>query len=217
MKSRSMALLVMLLIVSLGVSFFPFYLTPVAVAGAPGETGSSVSQAKGSIQVKVLHKGPGGMAPETIVLYNQDGQVVRELVARGGVYTFSNLLVDDYYVLAESDSAEPSQSESIPVFANQTTRLTVQLEKPSAVPATPKGSDWGVCGGAGPASSGDGNMLKIYPTTTNNTIIYLQCGKIVGKSQPVCGCRGNYHYTNTCPKGNKIYITLPCVCRKIKC
>lgn len=217
MKSKSVTLLVGVLIICLGISVFPFSQVPVAVAGAPGEMGPNASQARGSVQVKVLHSGPGGMASETVVLYNQDGMPVRELIARGGVYTFSGLEVGDYYVLAESDPMEPVQSESVPVFANRTTRLTVQLEKPGKASAASAAGDWGTCGGPGPASSGDGNLVKVYPVTTENTIIYLQCGKVVGKITPVCGCRGsNYHYTNNCPKGKTIYVTLPCLCRRRK-
>jgi hypothetical protein len=221
MKLKSIALLVVSLIIGLGTAVFPFVQTPSAVAGAPGEAGPNASQAMGSIQVKVLHSGAGGMAPETVVLYNQDGVPVRELVAMGGVYTFSNLKVGDYYVLAESDAMDPSQSENVPVFADETTQLTVKLEKPgkSETVSAPTAGGWGVCGGSMPASSGDGNMVKVYPATTENTIIYIQCGRIVGKTTPACGCRGsNYHYTTNCPKGNTIYVTLPCtMCKKPKC
>jgi hypothetical protein len=218
MKSKSVTLFIGVLIISLGVSMFPFSQAPVAVAGAPGEAGPNASQARGSIQVKVLHTGAGGMAPETVVLYNQEGKVVRELVARGGVYTFSDLAVGDYYVLADSDPMEPSKSENVPVFANKATRLTVQLAKPGAAPAAPAAGDWGYCGGSSPAASGDGNQVKVYPIMTESTIVYLQCGRVVGKIEPACGCRGgNYHYINKCTKGKTIYVSLPCTCRRRKC
>jgi hypothetical protein len=75
-------------------------------------------------------------------------------------------------------------------------------------------SSCGTC--AGKASgysgvSGESNMMKVYPVTTEVKYVYLQCGKKVASfGPPTCTCGGNWRYTYNCVKPKTVYITIPC-------
>jgi hypothetical protein len=66
------------------------------------------------------------------------------------------------------------------------------------------------------SASGESTMIKVNPFYGAVTIVYLQCGHIVGKLMPAgCGRSGvNWRYTTDCPKSDTIYVTLPCMRHK---
>jgi hypothetical protein len=86
------------------------------------------------------------------------------------------------------------------VFANQSTQADMPLEK-DVLPSANAKSEAG--------------MIKVIPSY-DKTIVYLQCGRVVGKVVPAgCGCSsGGWRYTSSCPKSETIYLTLPCTWRK---
>lgn len=184
-------------------------------AGAGQRSGSAPSspaaaQKSGDLQVKVQHGRPSRM-PVHVAVFDQDGKVVAGAEVANQAHTFKALTVGDYQVVAEADDVEFSLAQDIPVFANQTTQVELTLEQPAAQPAAASmaGKSWkGACFAG---SGGDGNLLKVYPTF-GTTIVYLQCGRIVGKVLPTgCGCSaGNWRYTTDCQKNSTIYINLPC-------
>ena len=182
-------------------------------AGATDRSGYMLreenTQSYGDIQVKVLHSRSRNV-PVNVVVYDQNWKVIASADLLGRAHTFSGLTVGDYHVFAESEESETGLAQDVPVFARQTTQVDVQLERP-AIAATKAAAAGGAgsnsCGGVG----GDSNLLKVYPSY-GVTIIYLQCGHVVGKVEPSgCGCpSGNWRYTTDCPKSAPLYITLPC-------
>lgn len=179
-------------------------------AGAASLLDSALNKAgvasSGGLQVKALHSGLGNL-PVNVVVYDHDWQVIAAADLAGGVHIFSGLKVGDYHVVAESDDTQSSLAQDVPVFARQTTQVGLQLVRPQASAAAPSAPAAGSC----PSSGGDGSLIKVYPSFSA-TIIYMQCGHIVGKILPSgCGCRsGNWRYTTSCQKTAPIYINLPC-------
>jgi hypothetical protein len=86
------------------------------------------------------------------------------------------------------------------VFANQSTQADMPLEK-VVIPAA--------------NAKSEASIIKVFPSN-EKTIVYLQCGHVVGKVVPAgCGCSsGGWRYTSECPKSETIYLPLPCYRRK---
>lgn len=179
-------------------------------AGAASRLDATLSKvgvgSNGGLQVKALHRGMSNV-PVNVVVYDQNWQVIAAADLAGGVHTFSGLRVGDYHVAAESDDAEFSLAQDVPVFARQTTQVDLQLARPQAPAAAASPQVVGRCASSG----GDGSLIKVYPSF-GTTIIYMQCGHVVGKILPSgCGCSsGNWRYTTDCQKSAPIYINLPC-------
>ena len=165
-------------------------------------------QSNGGLQVKALHSGASNV-PVNVVIYDQNWQAIAAADLAGGVHTFSGLRVGDYHVVAESDDTQVSLAQDVPVFARQTTQVDLQLARPQA-PAAAAAASAQVVGRCA-SSGGDGSLIKVYPSF-GTTIIYMQCGRVVGKILPSgCGCSsGNWRYTTDCKKSAPIYINLPC-------
>ena len=170
---------------------------------APSRLGASSS---GELQVKVQQAHWGNL-PVEVVVYDQNWQVIEGADLAGGVHTFSGLSVGDYHVMAEADVGESSLAENVPVFARQTTQVDLQLQRPASPAAAKAAAARRSCRNV----TGEGNLLKIYPSY-GVTIIYIQCGHIVGKILPAgCGCSaGKGRFTPVCQKSAPIYISLPC-------
>jgi hypothetical protein len=173
------------------------------VKDAPGVEANV--EANGKIQVSVqrsLHS----RLPIHIVLYDKNWVAISEESSKGGVYTFTGLKTGLYNVLAYTDDAEAQSAKDVQVMGRQTTRLSLQLAT-AEVDVKAADSRAVSCGG----TSADGRFIKVYPTF-GQTIIYLQCGRVVARVEPAgCGCRGgNWRYINDCKKGPPIYVTLPC-------
>jgi hypothetical protein len=182
-----------------------------SAAQAAERSGPALSKdtavSSGGLQVKVQQAHWANL-PVEVVVYDQDWNVIEGADLTGGVHTFSGLSVGDYHVLAEADAGESSLAENVPVFARQTTQVDLQLARPAIPAATmTAASKKSSCGNV----SGDGSLIKVAPFY-NATIIYMQCGHIVGKVKPTgCGCSsGKWRYTTDCQKTAPIYITLPC-------
>ncbi len=182
-------------------------------AGAAERSGPARSKdgavSSGELQVKVQQAHWGNL-PVEVVVYDQDWNVIEGADMAGGVHTFAGLSVGDYHVLAETDGGESSLAENVPVFARQTTQVDLQLARPaspSAATAATAAGKKSSCGNV----SGDGSLIKVAPFY-NATIIYMQCGHIVGKIKPTgCGCSsGKWRYTTDCQKTAPIYVNLPC-------
>lgn len=196
---------VLVLILCTGLIFH----APAAAATVDAALNRAGLASNGGLQVKALHRGVSSV-PVNVVVYDQNWQVIAAADLAGGVHTFSGLRVGDYHVVAEADDAQSSLAQDVPVFARQTTQVGLQLAR-SQVPAAKAPAANFPVAGACPSSGGDGNLIKVYPTF-DTTIIYMQCGHIVGKILPSgCGCRsGNWRYTTNCQKSAPIYINLPC-------
>jgi hypothetical protein len=167
-------------------------------------------QKSGDLQVKVQHSRPSRM-PVNVVVYDQDGKVVAGADLPARAYTFKELKVGDYQVIAEADDIEFSLAQDVPVFADQTTQVEMQLERPAVRSAAENAAGGSVKGKCSVGSGGDGSLIKVYPSF-GTTIIYMQCGRVVGKVLPTgCGCSaGNWRYTTDCQKSAPIYVNLPC-------
>jgi hypothetical protein len=171
---------------------------------------SPAAQKSGGLQVQVQRGRPSRM-PVNVVVYDQYWKAVAGADVANQAHIFKGLTVGDYQVVAEADDVELSLAEDIPVFANQTTQVKLTLEQPVALAGAASAADKAWKGACFAGSGGDGNLIKVYPTF-GTTIIYLQCGRIVGKVLPTgCGCSaGNWRYTTDCQKNNTIYVSLPC-------
>jgi hypothetical protein len=168
-----------------------------------GEAGGT-----GRIEARVQRTGLGNTL-KSVVVYNQAGEVVAEKITSGERVSFSRLPVGRYHVVAYLDEVDEALEEDVAVLTNQTTRVAMQLKKPtdSCLPNQPKAVTKEVtCGNL----SGEPSMVKVAPFYST-TVVYLQCGKVVEKVGPACGCRaGGWNYTTSCSKGDTIYVNLPC-------
>lgn len=202
MKPMRLTLGIFILMVCLGVVWMVSPVQAQEAREAPDV--EATVETNGKIQVSV-HRTLYSRLPIHIVLYDKNWVAISEETSKGGVYTFTGLKTGLYNVLAYTDDAESQTAEQVQVLGRQTTRLSLQLE---TAEADVKAADvrTASCGG----TSADGRFIKVYPTF-GQTIIYLQCGRVVAKIEPECGCRGgNWRYVNDCKKGPPIYVTLPC-------
>jgi hypothetical protein len=183
---------------------------PVVQATGLADFASSNSglESSGDLRVRVQRTHLGN-SPINLVVYDQDWKIVAGVELTGRAHTFEGLTAGDYFVAAEADQGELLMEQEALVFADQVTQVNLRHDQAavSAAATSGKGSQGRPCGGV----SGDGSMLKIYPSY-GVTIIYMQCGHIVGKTMPSgCGCSaGNWRYTTDCEKSAPIYINLPC-------
>ncbi len=203
MNSKKMALLVLFVLLCVGLAAY----APPALAS--GEKDDDPYQAgTGVIQARVQRMGLGS-AMKSVVLYNDAWEVIAEKATFGESVSFSRLPVGHYHLVAYVDENDLMQSQDVDVLSNQTTRVAMQLKKPtySCSPAQPNAKSANVsCG----ALSGEPSMVKVRPFY-ESTVVYLQCGKVVEKIGPACGCRaGGWNYITSCPKGPTIYVNLPC-------
>lgn len=181
---------------------------PVAQAGEGSAAAESGAQFDGVLMVKI-QRSYWGNYPVSVVVYDRDWKPVAGAELSGETHRFAGLKIGDYHVAAESDYSEASQVEDVPIFAQKVTEVSLQLqrpERPNAAGAAGLGARRACRAGAGAAGS-----YPIFPSY-GETIIYMQCGRIVGKVLPMgCGCSaGNWRYTTDCVKSAPIYINLPC-------
>jgi hypothetical protein len=203
MISKKMTSLILFVLLCFGLVAY----APPALAGANrGE--DPYPAGTGQIQARVQRTGLGSVV-KMVVLYNADGGVVAEKMTSGELVSFSRLPAGHYHLVAYVDDIDISQSEDIVVRSSQTTQVSVQLKKPvsACVPSQTNAKTANVrCS----TVTGEASMLKIAPFYTT-TVVYMQCGKVVQKIGPDCGCRaGGWNYTTSCSKGNTIYVNLPC-------
>ena len=105
-----------------------------------------------------------------------------------------------------------------PVFARQSKQADMPLEKtvvPGVKTNSASSSASSSAGGGATQScrnvGGESKQIKVFPSF-GATVIYLQCGHVVGKVMSTgCGCSaGNWRYTTNCQKSAPIYVNLPC-------
>lgn len=182
----------------------------ILVAPARAEAGSRGNENLTGDIVVSFDNTEGRWKSTSVVLYDENWQALEEVETHGRAHMFAGVKAGSYHVAAYSDESIDLIAEDVSVLSAQTAYVNVKWGRWTNV-GWPKADATRWCGGA----YGDGNLLKVAPPL-GQTIIYLQCGRVVDKVLAGGGCpgcggvSGGWRYVNSCVKSPPIYVNLPC-------